>query len=661
MAPEFPYFKYQEKEAEQRLTELQAFVSSLLEGLGEGVIVVDREFNIRSANKGYCQQVNADFDDVIGKPCYQISHHSDIPCSERGNGCDCAVQKCFQSGEHYRALHEHHDKAGRPMYIETNAYPLRDSSGTVTSAIEALYDVTDKVQLAKQLDEAKERYRRLYDNAPDMMHSVNADGIIIACNATEERALGFSPGELIGRPCEEIVVDEDRGKCAQKYDLLRTTGSFEGELTLLAKDGKRIPVQVSSRAIKDDLGNFLMSDSILRDITEKKQLEAQLLHAQKMEAVGLLAGGIAHDFNNILTAIIGYGNLALMERQNDSQANHYIEQILASTDRAAYLTQSLLAFSRKQIINPKSVRLGEILARMEKMLSRIIGEDVDLKVYTAPHESAVWADAVQMEQIVMNLATNARDAMPHGGLMMIEIEPVELTEEYVRTHAFAKPGRYMMLSVTDTGQGMDSSTQGKAFEPFFTTKEVGKGTGLGLSMVYGIVKQHNGYINVYSESGKGTTFKIYLPSIEGEPLPFEAKRSEEVVGGTETILLAEDEPQVRELTATILRAHGYTVIAAENGEDAVTKFKADPDAIAMVVLDVIMPKKNGKAAFDKMNKIRPGVKALFLSGYTSNLIHTKGILDEGREFISKPFMPSSFLSRIRGILDKPNPDKPEKH
>ena len=405
-------------------------------------------------------------------------------------------------------------------------------------------------------------------------------------------------------------------------------------------------------AIKDGLGNFLMSDSILRDITEKKQLEAQLLHAQKMEAVGLLAGGIAHDFNNILTAIMGYGNLALMQQQADSQAGHYIEQILASTDRAAYLTQSLLAFSRKQIINPKSVRLSEILARMEKMLSRIIGEDVDLKVFTAPHESAVWADSVQMEQIAMNLATNARDAMPHGGLLMIEIEPVELTEEYVRTHAFAKPGRYMMLSVTDTGQGMDSSTKGKVFEPFFTTKEVGKGTGLGLSMVYGIVKQHNGYINVYSESGRGTTFKIYLPSIEGEPLPFEVKRSEEVVGGTETILLAEDEPQVRELTATVLRAHGYTVIAAENGEEAVAKFKADPDGIDMVVLDVIMPKKNGKAAFEKMNKIRPGVKALFLSGYTSNLIHTKGILDEGREFISKPFMPSSFLSRIRGILDR---------
>ncbi|OGW26597.1 MAG: hypothetical protein A2X56_07790 [Nitrospirae bacterium GWC2_57_13] len=650
MKQNFP-FTYENEDPGQRLRQLESFMSSLLDGIGEGVIVVDRNFAIRSVNTGFCKQVGLTGEDIIGKKCHAVSHHSNVPCHELGNGCDCSVHKCFDNGQHHRALHKHYDKDGRPLYIETNAYPLTDTSGAVSSAIETLHDVTATIMLQDQFREVQERYRRLYENAPDMMHSVDANGVIVVCNETEERILGFAPGELAGRPLTDIVAPEDNDKCAQKLTQLKSDDSFEGEMTLLARHGKRIPVYVSSRSIRDDQGNFVMSDTILRDITEKKQLEAQLLHSQKMEAIGLLAGGVAHDFNNILTAIIGYGNLALMKQNVDADTRQYIDQILESADRAAHLTHSLLAFSRKQIINPRPLKLGDVISRMHNLLSRIIGEDIELRIYPHDEEFPVLADPTQLEQVLMNLATNARDAMPDGGLLLIEIQPVELTEEYVRTHAFAKPGRYMLLSVTDTGHGMEEYLKEKIFEPFFSTKDIGKGTGLGLSMVYGIVKQHNGYINVYSEPGKGTTFKIYLPLIEGELAPPELRPPVEVVGGTETILLAEDDPAVRNLAATLLRAQGYKVIIAEDGEEAVARFRENQKAISLVVLDVVMPKKSGKTAYDEINLIRPGQKALFVSGYTSNLIHKKGILEEGREFISKPFTPSSFLQKVRAVLD----------
>ncbi len=650
MTPSFP-FAYTSTDPELRLKQLESFMASILEGIGEGVIVVNRDFSIKYANSGYCRQAKMTCGEIVGKRCHETSHHSEVPCHETGNGCECAVQQCLDTGSHHQAIHKHYDKSGNAIYIETNAYPLTDAAGNIYAAMETLHDVTETLRLEQRLDEALERYRKLYDHAPYMMHSLDKNGVIIMCNATEELALGYGPGELAGRLFTDLIEPENSDVFVEKRDTLLTSGFFEGELTLVAKDGRRIPVQLSSRAIRNEAGEFVMSDSVLHDISERRHLEAQLLHSQKMEAVGLLAGGIAHDFNNVLTTIVGFGHLALMQHGVERPIRDHLEHILAAADRASHLTHSLLAFSRKQIIDPKPVNLGDIVTRMQKLLSRILGEDIDLKIYLSAPGSAVFADTVQIEQVLMNLATNARDAMPHGGMLLIEMEPVELTEEYVRTHAFAKPGKYMLLSVTDTGLGMEESIRRKIFEPFFTTKDVGKGSGLGLSMVYGTMKQHNGYINVYSEPGKGTTFKLYLPLTDAKAEVSESKPEEPVVGGSETILLAEDEPTVRNLASLLLTAHGYTVIEAETGDEAVALFAAHRQDIHMVVLDVIMPKKNGKAAYDEMNVIRPGVKALFMSGYTPNLIHKKGILEEGREFISKPFSPGSFLIKIRKILD----------
>jgi len=643
----------QRKTAEEKLTESESFLAAVLDGMGEGVVVVGKDYRIITANKGYCDQVRLPCEAILGKHCYDISHHIDTPCFEKEGGCDCTVQKCFETGERHRSLHTHFDKDGKPRYFETNAYPLKDSSGAITAAIETLMDVTDLITLEKQLEEVKERYRKLYDDAPDMMHSVDRDGNIIICNQTEAKALGYEVAELTGRPQQDIIVDEERDSCIGKMDSLKTTGFFEGELTLLAKDGRRIPVFIRSKAIHDKDGAFLMSDTIARDITEKKSLEAQLFHAQKMEAVGLLAGGVAHDFNNVLTAIVGYGNLLLMKKELDSVSRGYAEQVLAATERATTLTQGLLAFSRKQIISPKPVRLGDIVKQLEKILSKVIGEDVELRVFLSPLEAAVMADAGQIDQVLMNLAANARDAMPDGGILIIETDFIEFDEDYVRRHAFAQPGKYMLISVTDTGQGIDAKTREKIFEPFFTTKEVGKGTGLGLSMVYGIVKQHNGYINVYSEPGKGTTFRIYLPVIEREAEIIETVALPPVAGGTETILLAEDAVVVSDLVKKVLEEFGYRVLVARNGEEAVEQYKANPGSgIALLILDVIMPGKNGKEVYEEIRGLKPDIKALFMSGYTANIIHKKGILDSGTEFISKPFSPNAFLRKVREVLDK---------
>ncbi|MBI3592703.1 MAG: response regulator [Nitrospirae bacterium] len=393
-------------------------------------------------------------------------------------------------------------------------------------------------------------------------------------------------------------------------------------------------------------------EDIKKETEDKKKLEAQLYHAQKMEAVGTLTGGIAHDFNNILTAIIGFGTLMRMDMRADDPNRTYLKEILNAGERAIQLTQGLLAFSRKQIINPKPVKLNEIIKGIEKLLKRILREDIKFKAILADEDLTVMADSGQAEQILMNLTTNARDAMPAGGILTIGTELVNLDNEFIKTHGYGGIGKYALISVSDTGIGMDDNTRERIFEPFFTTKELGKGTGLGLAVVYGIIKQHNGYINVYSEHGKGTTFRIYLPAIKSEFKEAEPAAPPALKRGTETVLIAEDDAAIRKLTKDMLEGSGYKVIEAVDGEDAVHKFVEDKDKIELLILDVVMPKKNGKEAYEEIRKINPDIKAVFLSGYTADIIHKKGILEEGLNFISKPVSPDEFLRKLREVLDK---------
>jgi PAS domain S-box-containing protein len=527
------------------------------------------------------------------------------------------------------------------------------------AALEAMRSVSDEIALGIVRKEMEEKLSQIghdwqdtFNSITDMVTVHDKDFNIIHANKAAEKILGLPMiKDLAGTKCFRFYHGKEMPpEGCPSCSCLKT-----GESASFEVFEPHLNMQIEIRAIPrfDSSHNIIGLVHVVRDITERKKLEAQLQQSQKMEAVGTLTGGIAHDFNNILTAIIGYGNILKMKLEKESPLLGYTDQILASADRAAHLTQSLLAFSRKQVINPKPVNLNEITASIEKILLRIIGEDIELMtILSGMKDLRVMADAGQIEQVLMNLATNARDAMPEGGILTIETGLEELDMDFLKIHEYGKPGMYAMLTVTDTGHGMDENTRQRIFEPFFTTKEVGKGTGLGLSMVYGIIKQHSGYINCYSEPGSGTTFKIYLPVIESATE--KAKKEEHITlsGGTETILLAEDEEAVRKLMKLVLEEAGYKVIEAVDGQEAIEKFRENKDNISLLLLDVIMPKINGKGVYEEATKIKPDIKALFSSGYPADFIHKKGILEEGLNFISKPASPHELLKRIREAIDK---------
>lgn len=403
------------------------------------------------------------------------------------------------------------------------------------------------------------------------------------------------------------------------------------------------------------LGNAVVQGIVInsRDITERKQLEEQLLQTHKMEAIGLLAGGIAHDFNNILVPIIGYVELAMMRIPPEDKSYAYLQSVRAAADRATELTRQILAFSRKQVMQMQVIDLNTVVAEFEKMLHRLIREDIDLQAILAPDLHLVRGDKGQIAQVLLNLAVNARDAMPHGGKLTIETANVYLDETYVRQHACSHPpGNFAMLAVSDTGYGMDAETQKRIFEPFFTTKEHGKGTGLGLATVFGIVKQHDGNIWVYSEPGKGTTFKIYLPRAQAAG---DALRVPDVsipaTNGTETILVVEDEAMVRQFVCETLAEHGYKVIDAQGAHDALQCVNEQPDAVHLLLTDLIMPEMSGHELYQKVTAVRPDVKVLYMSGYTDSVVIRHGLTESGSNFLQKPVTVQNLTAKVRQVLN----------
>ncbi|MBI4483969.1 MAG: response regulator [Acidobacteria bacterium] len=419
-----------------------------------------------------------------------------------------------------------------------------------------------------------------------------------------------------------------------------------------------LKVGATDYILKDRLGR--LAPAVLRAVreveehSERKKLEEQLRQAQKMEAIGQLTGGIAHDFNNLLTVINGYADLSLARLPEKDPAHKHLEEIRKAGHRAASLTHQLLAFSRQQILEPKVLDLNAIVVEMEKMLRRLIGEDIELACALAPDLGRVKADSGQIEQVIMNLAVNARDAMPQGGKLTIETANVELDEAYARNHVAVRPGAYVLLAVSDTGCGMDKEVQSHLFEPFFTTKEPGEGTGLGLSTVYGIVKQSGGNIWVYSEPGHGATFKIYLPAVEEVVAVASPEGARPLaMGGSETILLAEDDEPVRNLARQILEMHGYTVLEAQNGREALEICKRHEGPIHLMVTDVVMPQMSGRDLADRAAQLRPGIKLLYLSGYTGKAIVQHGVLEPGVAFLQKPFTPDALARKVREVLDAP--------
>jgi PAS domain S-box-containing protein len=524
------------------------------------------------------------------------------------------------------------------------------------------FDITERKKTEEMMRRSRERLQLLIDRMPMGCIMWNAGFRVELWNPEAGRIFGYTAAEAIGKQAYDIIVPPGARPQVDVIwrRLLKGDATAGSENENMTRDGRTIICDWHNTPLRDEEGKVVGVLSMVQDVTERKRtedekqkLQSQLLQAQKMEAVGQLAGGIAHDFNNILTAIIGYGSIALAQVKEDDPLRSYVDHMLTAANRAASLTQSLLAFSRKQIINPQPVAVNAVIERVQKLLHRIIGEDIELTTALTEDDTTVLADAGQLEQVLINLATNARDAMPDGGHLTVTTVRTTMGDDYIRSHGYGKEGTYMLISVTDTGDGMDDKTRERVFEPFFTTKEVGKGTGLGLAIVYGIVKQHNGYINVYSEPRRGTTFKIYLPAFKTDAKPMQpAGPPAPPKRGTETVLLAEDDTTLRNLARAVLEGHGYTVIEAEDGQEAIDKLRLFRDRIQLLLVDVVMPKKNGKEVYEEAQRITPGLKALFASGYPADIIQKKGILEEGIKFVSKPIAPVDLLRKVREVLDE---------
>ena len=527
-----------------------------------------------------------------------------------------------------------------------------------TAFVEAL----NRKQADEALRKSEEKFQKLFDEAPVGYMELDAEGYITQVNRTELIMLGYKADEMLGQPLWKFVVEEEtarqmiKGKLSGSIPFGKTI-----ERTYKRKDGTTLPVLIEDAFIRDGEGRVTGIHATIRDITERKRaekelsdLQEQFRQSQKIEAIGQLAGGIAHDFNNLLTVIKGYTQLSLLDLKENNPLRENIQEIQKAAQRAADLTRQLLAFSRRQILDLKVLDLNSLLRDTEKMLRRIIGEDIELVILLSEELGRVRIDPGQIEQVIFNLAVNARDAMPSGGKFIIETANVELNEEYAHAHIGVIPGHYVRLSVSDTGVGMSREVREKAFEPFFTTKEKGKGTGLGLSTVHGIVNQSKGNIWFYSEPGHGTIFKIHLPRVEEELDSLkERDDTDSLPRGTETVLLVEDEPSVRDLANRLLKQRGYTVLEAANGEEALHFVQENiGERIHLLLTDVVLPQIGGKELADKLRIFRPDLKVLYTSGYTDYAIVHHGVLDPGAHFLQKPFSLKTLSRKVREVLDR---------
>jgi two-component system cell cycle sensor histidine kinase/response regulator CckA len=502
------------------------------------------------------------------------------------------------------------------------------------------------------LRESEKRLHAILDNSPALIFLKDPEGRYLYVNPQFGRVTTLAPEQILGKTDDEIFPRAQAAAFrANDLKVLQTGAALEFEEAGQYLDGLHTSI-VAKFPLRNTEGTVYAICGIATDITDRKSLEEQLRQSQKMEAVGQLAAGMAHDINNMLTVINGYSELMLRSLPGGDPHRATVEQIRRAGERTATLTRQLLAFSRQQVLQPKVLDLNAVVANMETMLHRVIGEDFDLLTILSPGLATVQADPGQIEQILLNLVVNARDAMPAGGRLAIETADVVLDTDYARRHVAVTPGRYVMLAVSDNGCGMDAATQARIFEPFFTTKEKGKGTGLGLSMVYGIVKQSGGHIQVYSEPGRGTSFRIYLPRTEGVVEAVEPERAQEPLHpGSETILLVEDEAGVRNLAKAVLQTQGYTVLDAAQGDAALRLVGQHEGLIHLMVTDMVMPEMSGRELAERLKPLRPNMKVLVMSGYTDKAMLHHGELDPGMAFLQKPFTPQTLASKVREVLD----------
>jgi PAS domain S-box-containing protein len=623
-----------------------ALLRGITEGTTDSIFVKDLQGRYLMINSAGARLLGRTVKEVIGRD------DTNLFSAETAREIMAGDRKVVEAGK-TQTYEEIGAAAGvSRTYLSTKG-PYRDVHGETVGLLGICRDITDRKRAEEESRQSQQKLRIHFEHTPLAVIEWDTQLRITEWSPSAERVFGYTRAEAIGCDGSFLVPSSMREHVAKMgQEILKQKGGTRSANDNVTKDGRTISCEWYNTPLVDESGNLLGVASLVQDVTERVALEEKLRQSQRMEAIGRVAGGVAHDFNNLLTVIMGYSQILTDGLPPENSLADATVQIRSAANRAAGITRQLLAFSRKQVLSPRVIDLNNVMLNLDTMLRRLIGEDIEVLTVPGRDLGTVKADPGQVEQIIMNLALNARDAMPNGGKLTLETENTELDNIYARNHEPVQPGRYVMLALSDTGIGMSPDIQSQMFEPFFTTKEVGKGTGLGLSTVYGIVKQSGGYIWVYSELGHGTTFKIYLPRVDqpAEELPAE-KRTANVQRGTETILLVEDDAQLRQLASGILGHCGYRVLAAASSDEGLALCRENQRDIHLLITDVVMPGLNGRELAERVSEICPNAKVLYISGYTSNAIVHYGVLDAGLWFLPKPFSLSSLIAKVREVLD----------
>jgi len=622
--------------------------AAALRAAANGIVISRPDGTIEWVNPAFTRMTGFSMEEIIGQ------NPRILKSGRHGNTFYANLWSTISAGKVWRGELTNRRKDGTLCEEEMTITPVASNQGVITHYIAIKQDISARKQVEESLRHAEEKYRRIFEDAIIGIFRSTPDGRFLMMNPALAKMLHCeSPEHALGKVKDIGLLYGDPAKRRQMQKTLEATGAVQNmEHEFRRPDGTELWVSLNLRCAYGQDGKPAYYDGTAENITERKSLERQLQQAQKMEAIGRLAGGLAHDFNNTLGVINGYGEILKAHTDLDPAVLQQIEEIYSAGKKAASLTQQLLAFSHKQIIQPRIIDLSEVVTNLTRMLRRLIGDDIELTMRFSSRAARVKVDQGQIEQVLMNLAVNARDAMPGGGKLAIETDLCDLDESYAIRHKPVHPGRYVRLTITDTGCGMDQETMSHLFEPFFTTKELGRGTGLGLSIVYGIVKQSDGYIWAYSEPGRGSSFKIYLPLQTAEAERAAEPPRAERLRGSENILLVEDDPSLRTMMAGFLKGLGYSVLEADNGEAALETVKGATHPVELLITDITMPKMSGRDLADRLVALFPELRVLYISGYTHDGVVQTRALVAGEAFLQKPFALSELSKTIRELIGK---------
>jgi PAS domain S-box-containing protein len=638
-----------QRQAYDEQAQTQSLFLSLIDSLPLNVFSKDKEGRFILANRQFCQTVGKPLEEILERQDEAL-HPPEMARKYRRD--DLAV---MTSRQVTAIEEEHRTTSGTVMDVNVIKAPLYNRRREVTGTLGVFWDISKRKRAERALHESEKRFRELVELLPQSIFEIDTQGRILVANQSVYNTFGVTPADIEGGLTIWDLLDE-KDHSRARADLARADvrQMRKGiEYTVRHRDGHRFPIVSYSSPIQRD-GRIVGLRGIAIDQSEIRDLEDRLNIAQKMEAVGQLAGGVAHDLNNLLSPILGYAEMLLDDFDADHFHHHAVQSIHDAGLKARDLIQQLLAFARKQPLDITTIDLNQVISGFEKLLRRSLREDIIINLDLAQLPTLIRADTGQIEQVIMSLAINAQESMPQGGRLTLETAVVDLDENYSEEHPDMQPGPHAMLSLSDTGHGIPPDHLKRIFDPFFTTKERGKGTGLGLSTVYGIVKQHNGSIWIYSEPGRGTTFKIYFPLESGQAAPSRDKAGQpHLLSGSETIMVVEDNDVLRDMAIQILERQGYRVLAAVHGKDCIHQFQAGDIQVDLLLTDVVMPGMNGRELFLQLKPRHPDLKVLYMSGYTDNVILHHGVLDKGIDFIQKPFSVSDLTTRVRTILDKP--------